>query len=93
MPARSLMLLVSDLMQAFFNGILELLGVKGAKIEEVYSVDEDSLAQLPYVSSGYTPLLAPSHDFLLTRYFEVLPSTVLSFFTSTLRKIVLRPRR
>lgn len=33
--------------QAFFTGILGLLGVKGAKIEEVLSVDEDSLAALP----------------------------------------------
>ncbi|KAK4156814.1 hypothetical protein C8A00DRAFT_40720 [Chaetomidium leptoderma] len=32
---------------AFFTAILGLLGVKGARIEEVLSVDEDSLAALP----------------------------------------------
>ncbi|KAL2134600.1 hypothetical protein VTI74DRAFT_11342 [Chaetomium olivicolor] len=32
---------------AFFTAILGLLGVKGARIEEVLSVDEDSLATLP----------------------------------------------
>ncbi|KAK5653535.1 hypothetical protein OQA88_8794 [Cercophora sp. LCS_1] len=32
---------------AFFNVILQRLGIKGAKIEEVYSVDEESLGQLP----------------------------------------------
>ncbi|KAK3346274.1 ubiquitin thiolesterase-like protein [Lasiosphaeria hispida] len=32
---------------AFFNGILGLLGVRGAKSEELFSVDEDSLASLP----------------------------------------------
>ncbi|KAK3376006.1 ubiquitin thiolesterase-like protein [Lasiosphaeria ovina] len=37
---------------AFFNGILDQLGVKDAKIEEVLSVDEDSLAQLPDPTYG-----------------------------------------
>ncbi|KAL2139851.1 hypothetical protein VTI28DRAFT_4614 [Corynascus sepedonium] len=32
---------------AFFTAILGLLGVKGARIEEVLSVDEDTLATLP----------------------------------------------
>ena len=33
--------------QALFNGVLGLLGITGAKIEEVLSVDKDYLAQLP----------------------------------------------
>ncbi len=37
----------TDLRQAFFTAIIGLLGVKGARIEEVLSVDEDSLATLP----------------------------------------------
>ncbi|KAK3313915.1 hypothetical protein B0H66DRAFT_607152 [Apodospora peruviana] len=32
---------------AFFNRILDLIGVKQAKLQEVYSVDQESLAQLP----------------------------------------------
>ncbi|KAK1830545.1 hypothetical protein QBC39DRAFT_260787 [Podospora conica] len=32
---------------ALFNGVLRLLGITGAKIEEVLSVDEEYLAQLP----------------------------------------------
>ncbi|KAK0724800.1 hypothetical protein B0H67DRAFT_446082, partial [Lasiosphaeris hirsuta] len=32
---------------AFFNGILGLLGVRGARSEELFSVDEESLASLP----------------------------------------------
>jgi hypothetical protein len=44
--------------QAFFTAILGLLGVKGARIEEVLSVDEESLAALPYVP---LPVAAPSN--------------------------------
>jgi len=39
-------------LQAFFTAILGLLGVKGARIEEVLSVDEDTLATLPYVTQA-----------------------------------------
>jgi ubiquitin carboxyl-terminal hydrolase L5 len=43
--------------QAFFTAILGLLGVKGARIEEVLSVDEESLAALPYVTlTGCCPV-------------------------------------
>lgn len=35
--------------QAFFTEIMKRIGVKGAKIEEVLSVDEFNLATLPYV--------------------------------------------
>ncbi|KAJ4291545.1 hypothetical protein N0V88_006142 [Collariella sp. IMI 366227] len=37
---------------AFFTAILGQLGVKGARIEEVLSVDEDSLAMLPHPVYG-----------------------------------------
>ena len=37
-------------LQAFFTAILGRIGVKGAKIEEVLSVDEDTLATLPLVA-------------------------------------------
>jgi ubiquitin carboxyl-terminal hydrolase L5 len=46
--------------QAFFTAILGLLGVKGARIEEVLSVDEDTLATLPYVIQSATPLTRTS---------------------------------
>ena len=37
-------------LQAFFTAILGRIGVKGVKIEEVLSVDEDTLATLPLVA-------------------------------------------
>lgn len=40
----------TDNFQAFFTAILGRIGVKGAKIEEVLSVDEDTLATLPLVA-------------------------------------------
>ncbi|KAL2163724.1 hypothetical protein VTH06DRAFT_5782 [Thermothelomyces fergusii] len=58
---------------AFFTAIMGLLGVKGAKIEEVLSVDEDTLATLPapvhglvflyeYVVDESPEVTYPSHD-------------------------------
>jgi hypothetical protein len=37
----------TNTIQALFHGVLRLLGITGAKIEEVLSVDEEYLAQLP----------------------------------------------
>lgn len=35
--------------QALFNVMLREMGVKGVKIQELYSIDDDMLAILPYV--------------------------------------------
>jgi hypothetical protein len=42
---------------AFFNIILRDLGVKNVKIKEIFSIDEESLAILPYVENIRTRLL------------------------------------
>jgi hypothetical protein len=37
-----------DSRQAFFNVILKDAGVRGVKVQELYSLDSDMLATLPY---------------------------------------------
>jgi ubiquitin carboxyl-terminal hydrolase L5 len=51
---------------SFFNVILRDLGVKDVKIQELFSVDEGSLAILPYVGSFATLAPNPSHCAHLT---------------------------
>ena len=50
-------------MKAFFNVMLKEMGVRGVKVQEVYGLDDEMLAILPYaqrytntfmVSSGLT---------------------------------------
>lgn len=38
-------------LQAFFNVMLREFGVEGVKVQELFSLDEEMIDQLPYVSS------------------------------------------
>ena len=53
-------------MQEFFNRILDLLGVKEAKAQEVFSIDEDSFSFLPCVSLSRAAHLARRGATMLT---------------------------
>jgi ubiquitin carboxyl-terminal hydrolase L5 len=67
---------------AFFNVILQDLGVKDVKIQELFSVDEGSLAILPYGSHTSQPTSVAHFAYT----FLVNPSMASSSFTSTLRR-------
>lgn len=43
----------SDYIQAIFNVMLKDFGVKGVKVQEVYGLDDASLAYLPCVIMSY----------------------------------------
>ncbi|KAJ4170841.1 hypothetical protein NW754_006985 [Fusarium falciforme] len=46
---------------AFFNIILRDLGVKDVKAQEIFTIDQDSLALLPQVCPVTLPLPTPAH--------------------------------
>lgn len=45
----TLRVVVADKWQSYFNVMLKDMGVRGVKIQEVFSMDADMLAILPYV--------------------------------------------
>ncbi len=53
---------ISDMLQSFFNIMLKNFGVEGVKVQEVISLDEETLQYLPCVT-----LLHSKNKYVLTR--------------------------